>query len=417
MAYGLGVLLFALGILISVSLHEAGHMATAKAFGMKVTRYFIGFGPTLWSFRKGETEYGVKAIPAGGFVKIVGMTPMEDEEEAGPEDKDRVFWRKPLWQRTVVLAAGSATHFLLGFLLLWFTVVFVGAQNPAYAKAYDEAPKHTVVNVLPCVVVANENRDCRPSDPVSPAHRAGLRDGDRITKINSTTVTDYQQMVAAIHALPPGSQAVITYERNGVSAQTPVLLAAVQRPSDKNPRQIVTVSALGVSAYIDPSIPATVTYGPVEGIGAAGSTAGRIFTGTFAAIGQFPAKIPKLIDSLGGGQRDQNTPMSVVGASRLGGEVVSHGVWPVFFGFLASLNIFVGIFNLFPLLPLDGGHIAVAWFERARSWWYTRRGRPDPGRVDYLKLMPITYAVIILFGGLTLLTVAADIVNPIQLFK
>ncbi len=417
MSYGLGVLLFALGILISVCLHEAGHMVAAKAFGMKVTRYFVGFGPTLWSFRKGETEYGVKAIPAGGFVKIIGMTPLEDDEEVGPEDKERVFWRKPLWQRTVVLAAGSVTHFLLGFLLLWFTVVFVGAENPAWAKAYNDAPNHAVVDVQPCVVIANESRACRANDPVSPAQQAGLRDGDHITRINATPVTTYRDLVTAIHALPPGSDAVVAYERAGHPAQTTVHLASVQRPSDKDPKTVVTVAALGVSTYIDPSIPPTVTYGPVAGVGQAAATGGRIFTATFAAIGQFPARIPRLFDALAGGQRDQNTPMSVVGASRLGGEVVSHGVWPVFFGFLASLNIFVGIFNLFPLLPLDGGHIAVAWFERIRSWWYARRGRPDPGRVDYVKLMPLTYAVIILFGGLTLLTVAADIVNPIQLFK
>src|SRR5215216_5466629 len=127
MALVFGIIVFALGILISVCLHEAGHMGTAKAFGMKVTRYFAGFGPTLWSFRRGETEYGLKAIPAGGFVKIVGMTPAEeDEEEVAEADRTRVFWRKPLWQRTVVLAAGSVTHFIIAFVLLWITAVFLG---------------------------------------------------------------------------------------------------------------------------------------------------------------------------------------------------------------------------------------------------------------------------------------------------
>src|SRR3954447_7735478 len=124
----IGIVVFALGILISVCLHEAGHMVTAKAFGMKVTRYFVGFGPTLWSFRRGETEYGVKAIPAGGFVKIVGMTPQDDDVEPG--DEQRAMWRYPVWKRTIVMSAGSVTHFILGFVLLWITLAFVGIPNP-----------------------------------------------------------------------------------------------------------------------------------------------------------------------------------------------------------------------------------------------------------------------------------------------
>jgi len=131
---------------------------------------------------------------------------------------------------------------------------------------------------------------------------------------------------------------------------------------------------------------------------------------------EFPERVPAVVTAIFGGERDKNTPVSVVGASRLGGEAVENGVWVLFFFLLASLNFFIGVFNLLPLLPLDGGHIAVAWFEKLRSWLYARLRRPDPGRVDYLKLMPITYAVILVFGGFTLLTVAADIVNPVTVF-
>src|SRR3954453_9619480 len=120
MTYGLGVLIFALGILLSVCLHEAGHLLTAKHYGEKATQYFAGFGPTLWSFRRGETEYGVKAIPAGGFVKIIGMTPLEELE---PEDTDRAFWRFPIWQRTVVLVSGSVTHFLIAIVIFFIAVI------------------------------------------------------------------------------------------------------------------------------------------------------------------------------------------------------------------------------------------------------------------------------------------------------
>jgi membrane-associated protease RseP (regulator of RpoE activity) len=416
MAYALGVVLFALGILISVVLHEAGHMGTAKLFGMKVTQFFAGFGPTLWSFRRGETEYGVKAIPAGGFVKIIGMTPLEEDEEVGEADRHRVFWRKPLWQRTIVLSAGSVTHFILGFLILWFTAVFVGVSNPAYAQALDQAPKSTRVDVQPCVIVQNVDRLCRPGDPTSPAKQAGLRDGDEITSVGGKSLSDYADLVKAIRAAKPGTPTELTYLRDGASHTVTVDLVAVKRQLDPKSLKLSTVSALGVSTYVDPSIPATVTYGPIDSVGVAGQYVGNMFVGTFQAIAKFPEKVPKLFDALAGQQRDPETPISVVGASRLGGEIVENSVWPLFFMLLAVLNLFVGIFNLFPLLPLDGGHIAIAWFERVRSWAYTRLGKPDPGRVDYLKLMPLTYAVIIIFGLFTVLTVAADIVNPIQLF-
>ena len=176
--------------------------------------------------------------------------------------------------------------------------------------------------------------------------------------------------------------------------------------------ELQTVGVLGIAAQRPV---ATVTYGPVESVGQSLSYAGDMFVGTFRALGKFPEKVPKLIDALQGEERDPETPVSVVGASRIGGEAVQQGVWPIFFLLLASLNLFIGVFNLFPLLPLDGGHIAIAWFERVRSWLAAKRGRPDPGRVDYTKLMPITYAVVLIFGGITLLTVATDIVNPITL--
>ncbi|MGH8882728.1 MAG: M50 family metallopeptidase, partial [Stackebrandtia sp.] len=187
MAYVIGVILFALAILISVSLHEAGHMGTAKLFGMRVTRFFVGYGPTLWSFRKGETEYGIKGLPFGGFVKMSGMTEQEEDEEEVPEkDKHRIFWRKPLWQRTVVLLAGSFTHFVLGFLILWIMVSFVTAPNPAYAEELNDS---TAVTVAPCLTDDPE-AECQESDEPSPAATAGFKDGDRIVSVNGVNVAD-----------------------------------------------------------------------------------------------------------------------------------------------------------------------------------------------------------------------------------
>jgi membrane-associated protease RseP (regulator of RpoE activity) len=411
MAYLLGVVLFALTIFVSVCLHEAGHMVTAKAFGMKVTRYFAGFGPTLFSFRRGETEYGLKGIPLGGFVKIVGMTPQDDDVAAA--DEPRAMWRFPVWKRTVVMTAGSITHFILGFFLLWITLAFVGIPNPALA---DDTKLPAYVSVQDCVVASDNQSACLPSDKPSPAKQAGLKNGDEITSVGGTATPTYEDLVRVIRAAPAGPIS-ITYLRGGqTSTVTVTLVSALRHPiNDQNAKQ-TTVSALGVSGKLPPGVPTTVNYGPIDGIGQAWHYTGQTFVGVGQALKRFPDKIPALWHSLSGGTRDPNTPISVVGASRLGGESVQYGQWAVFLLIAASLNFFVGVFNLLPLLPLDGGHIAIAWFERLRSWLYARIGRRDPGRVDYLKLMPVTYVVILIFGGFTVLTVAADIVNPVTLF-
>ncbi|MFC4145467.1 M50 family metallopeptidase [Micromonospora mangrovi] len=413
MANLLGVVLFALFILVSVSLHEAGHMLTAKAFGMKVTRYFVGFGPTLWSFRRGETEYGVKGIPLGGFCKIVGMTPQDDDVEPG--DEPRAMWRYPVWKRTIVMSAGSITHFALALSALWIMAVAVGLPNPKFPSTEKEfLAEPAVVALAPCVVVENASRPCQAGDPASPAAQAQLRDGDRITSVNGRPVSSWGQMLDVVRATPPG-KATVDYVRDGAAASTTVDLAAVQRPPLGNPKGTTSaVSAMGVA--LRPSTPQLIEYGPVGAVGATADFTGNMAVQTAHAMQRIPQKVPALWSAITGGERDMDTPISVVGASRLGGEFVANDAWYGFFMLFVSLNFFIGVFNLLPLLPLDGGHIAISWFERVRSWLYARIGRADPGRVDYLKLMPITYAVILIGGVFTLLTVTADVVNPITLF-
>ncbi len=414
MAYLFGVVLFALAIFVSVCLHEAGHMVTAKAFGMKVTRYFAGFGPTVFSFRRGETEYGLKAIPLGGFVKIVGMTPQDDD--VAPQDQPRAMWRFPVWKRTIVMSAGSITHFILGFVVLWLTLFLVGVPNPTLNDQAKVNALPALVQVQPCVQMNADRLGCVASDPQSPAKAAGLHDGDKITAVNGAPVANYLDLVNAIRASKPGEN-TITYERGGVSTTTNVNLVAAPRRSVDHPEAApTTVAALGITQALPPDLPLTVRYGPVESVNQSVRLTGQLFSGIGTAFTNIPKRIPNLWDALSGKPRDPNGPISVVGATRLGGESVQHGAWTLFLSFLISLNFFIGVFNLLPLLPLDGGHIAIAWFERARSWIYARLGRRDPGRVDYLKLMPVTYAVILIFGGFTLLTVAADIVNPVTLF-
>ncbi|WP_091030211.1 site-2 protease family protein [Glycomyces harbinensis] len=420
MAYTIGIILFALAILISVSLHEAGHMLTAKAFGMKVTRYFVGFGPTLWSFRKGETEYGVKGIPLGGFVKIVGMTPLEEEEEEVTEkDKKRVFWRKPLWQRTVVLAAGSVTHFILGFVALWILVSFVGVvANPAYAEQVAESQETATVAVAECVAATGTDAaagDCAEGQIEGPAWTAGIESGDAVTAVAGTAVTDWDSLLAAVSDLTPGEPVEVAVERDGTERTVEVTPYAAEAETEDGGTE--TVARLGVFVYTDPAVSPTTAVGAIDGVGETVAYTGDMFKETFIALGQLPSKIPPLWDAIFGGERSDDSPVSVVGASRLGGEMVQYDQWAMFFMLLVVLNYFIGIFNLLPLLPMDGGHIAIAWYEKARSWVAAKRGRPDPGRVDYLKLMPLTYAVIVLLGGFMLLTITADIVNPITIFN
>jgi membrane-associated protease RseP (regulator of RpoE activity) len=417
MLYGLGVAAFALAILISVSLHELGHMITAKRFGMKVTRYFVGFGPTIFSFRRGETEYGLKAIPLGGFCKIVGMTPQDDD--VLPEDQPRAMWRFPVWKRTVVMSAGSITHFILALVATWFAAIFVGLPNPAIPQnAAETARAPAMIEVGNCVQVVVSQAQCTPgtgTDRAGPAAAAGLKTGDVITKVGTTPVSDYGQLTDAIRAAKPGPTR-FEYVRNGQAGTTTVTLVAAQRAPLDNPDGPVTrVAVAGIGWFTDQ--PASLTYGPIAAFGATGDFSWTLVKGTFSALGRIPDKVPALWHSITGQERDPETPISVVGASRLGGEAIQAGVPQVFLLIFISLNVFIGIFNLLPLLPVDGGHIAIAWYERVRSWLYARLHKPDPGRVDYYKLMPLTYAVILIGGAFTLLTITADVVNPITIFS
>ncbi|MEH1164270.1 M50 family metallopeptidase [Micromonospora sp. CPCC 205539] len=423
MTYAMGVVLFALGILLSLVLHEAGHMGTARMFGMKVTRFFVGFGPTLWSFRRRETEYGIKAIPAGAFVKIVGMTRQADDVD--PADEPRAMWRYPVWKRTIVMSAGSMTHFALGALILWGLFAFV--PLPDVAKLQSEPVQ--VGSTSPCVQTSwsvdpatKTERQCRPgADPASAAAQLGLRRGDVITAIDGRALRGWDTMTAAVRAAG-GRQVEVSFLRDGQHRTAAVTLPLAERVrldvvrdpnrsiEDITPADLEQVGVLGVT----PIVP-TSAAGPVVALGRAADQTGLMFTNTLHSLQRVPEKIPALWAAVTGGERDPETPISMLGASRIGGELSDRGEWPTFFLLLAALNFFIGVFNLLPLLPADGGHIAISWFEWARSLLYRRLGRPDPGRVDYVKLMPLTYVVILIFAGFTLLTLLADIINPITL--
>ncbi|MBB5872258.1 membrane-associated protease RseP (regulator of RpoE activity) [Allocatelliglobosispora scoriae] len=412
MIYALGLVALALALFVSVCLHEAGHMGTAKMFGMRVTRYFAGFGPTLWSFKRGETEYGIKGIPLGGFVKIVGMTPQEDDA-----DDPRAMWRYPVWKRTIVMSAGSVVHFILAFFIFWGVAATASLPNSAIDTPAEQLAQPAIVTVAECIPMVPE-KGCQDTDPKGAALTAGLKDGDQITRVGSTDTPTYLALVGAIRTLPAEQKVDITFLRDGVSQTVSVQPTVVERtPIDDPDGKKTKVAAIGVGQDFLPALKEPVHYNVVEAFPVAADYYGRTISGSFAAMKKIPEKVPALFGAISGDERDPNGPISVVGASRIGGELAEVGAWAQIFLVIASLNLFFGIFNLLPLLPLDGGHIAIAWFERARTWVYARFGKADPGRVDYYKLMPVTYAVIFIFGAFTLLTVTADVVNPIRIFR
>ncbi len=396
----LGIVGFVLLLLISVMVHEWGHFAAARRFGMKVTEFFVGFGPKLWSVRRGETEYGVKAIPAGGYVRIVGMTEL-DQVEA--EDEPRAFFRAPAGQRSVVLAAGSFMHFVIGAALLLFVFMALGSPTPST----------TLTEVSTCVP-AKASAGCTSTDPVSPAAAAGLRAGDRIVAVDGTPVDAWAQISARIRAAA-GADLRLTFERAGARQEVTVTPAAVDRP-DPDTGATTRVGFLGVT-------PSTVMQrsGPVDAVKETVTGIGGVLKGTAQALWTLPQKTVELAKVLFlGGERDPNGLVGIVGAADISGQLASTDA-PVaarvgdVLIVVAAFNVFVGVFNMLPLLPLDGGHLAVLWFEALRSRWARLRGRPDPGRVDTNRLLPFAYAVFVLFVGLTALVVAADIAKPVQL--
>ncbi|MET1073865.1 MAG: site-2 protease family protein [Umezawaea sp.] len=393
----LGVVLFALLIGVSIALHEFGHLLTAKAFGMKVTRYFVGFGPKIWSFRKGETEYGLKAIPAGGFCEITGMTALE---EVHPDDAPRAFYRQKTWKRVVVLSAGSITHFIVGFLVLYVMAATMGLPNlknePVIAAVSD------------CVQSGSATAACAEDAP-APAKAAGIQPGDQIVAVAGQATPTWTELLKKTQER--GGPTEFTVLRDGAEMKVTMDVPRVTREVTKadGTKESREVGAIGVQWQNN------FDYNPLTAVGAATSFTGDMFVNTWHGLLKFPEKIPAVIKAIGGGERDLESPVSVVGASRLGGDAAEQGLWQFFLLMLAGLNFFVGVFNLLPLLPLDGGHIAVNLYERVRDWLRRLRGKPAGGPVNYMRLLPLTYFVIFIGGGITLLTVTADSVNPIRL--
>ena len=384
----LGITLFVLALMLAIFLHEGGHFATAKFFGMKVERFFLGFGPTIWSFRKGETEYGIKAFPLGGFCKIAGMSPyendgnfLEDDRSANkpaatPTPPERQFRNKPAWQRAIVLAAGSFTHFIVAILLIWMVLVTIGVGTGQATTTIDRT------------VPLNAGTP-------SPAQTGGLEAGDEIVAVAGTPVESFEQLRAVLQ--DKGGQSItIEYVRDGQRR------TATVTPVEQDGRGFLgfqpgeETRRTGVLAALPESVQLfwDTTVATVKGLGG-------FVTGLADRISA-PEPVPAGAGGGGGEVGNGGGPIGIVGITRLAGQAVANNQWAIFIAILIQLNIVVGVFNLLPLPPMDGGYLAFVLWQVV-----TRR------EVDLRKVVPVAALIVGLLVMLTVGLVWLDITNPV----
>ncbi|HVD65044.1 MAG TPA: site-2 protease family protein [Lapillicoccus sp.] len=446
-AYIVGVLVVALGVGLSIALHEIGHLVPAKKFGVKVTQYMVGFGPTVWSRNKGgETEYGVKAIPLGGYIRMIGMFPpkpgdpenqlrasstgrftqlmdqarQDSMDEVSPSDEHRVFYKLSVPKKVVIMMGGPVMNLLIAFVLLGGILTLYGIPTAT----------PLITSVAICVpsaapTIDKPQPDCAAGDPASPATLAGLQKGDRIVSVNGTPVTLWDQVTPLIRK-SAGQTMTLVVDRNGsqVTLQAPI-------------------AALNRAAYVDTDKVKVDGNGKVvtEQVGYLGATpSGELIKGTVLQVPGFvwnaftqtasvvvnvPQKMVGVVQAaFGSGERDPNGPISVVGVGRVGGEIASADLGPesttakfmTLLSLIAALNMALFVFNLIPLLPLDGGHVAGALWEGAKRSWARVRGKPNPGYVDVAKALPVAYTMALVLITMSALLIYADIVKPVKLF-
>ncbi len=442
-----GIVLFVFGLLFSIAWHELGHMSTAKMFGIKCTEFMVGFGKTLWSVRRGETEYGIKAVPLGGFVRMVGMLPparqredvgakkmsrwramAEDAREASyvelsPEDQDRQFYQRAPWKRLIVMFAGPGMNLVLAVVLLG--VLFMGIG----------VPKETtqIGMVSECVVPAGVSiSECTDEYEPTPAVQAGLEPGDVIVSIggepagNGTVSQQLRQSLGATE---------FVIERDGERFTTDIDIVENELPArdadgnvvyetddrgdhvyDEQGRRVAATEAVGFLGVVFVNERQSLTVG--ESV----SEVGTMLVNVGQAIIALPSRVPEVFGAAFlGEQRTEDSPVGIVGISRIGGEIMSQGLpvidtVAIMLSILASVNLFLFAFNMLPILPLDGGHMAGAIWESVKKWTARIFRRPDPGPVDVALLTPVAYVIVACFLVFSVILLVADLINPVRLF-
>jgi len=426
----LGVLALIVGLSISIGLHEWGHYAPAKKFGVAISQFMVGFGPTLWSTRKGDTEFGIKAIPLGGYVAMQGMFAPSDKKRRGasgtdfaaieaPEvpdevDESRSFYRLSIPKRIVIMLGGPVMNLLIAFVLYAILLAGFGLVQPSL----------TVGSVSECVVAQSETPErCLPSDPVSPGFEAGVLPGDTIVSIDGVSVDTWLEMTEIVRA-NPGVTLDLAVERDGVIENLRITPMLTERYAIDERGEVLLddgepvfqqVGFVGIGSTLDTvrqpltSVP-QVVWGNIEGVA--------------RVIVSLPQRMVQVSQAaFGDDERDPNGPISVVGVGRIAGEIASiDAIDPSdrvasFLALLASLNIALFVFNLVPLLPLDGGHVAVALIDGVRRRVASIRGQPEPRPMDPQRLMPLTLVVVAALISMSVLLMYADIVNPISLIQ
>ena len=427
-----GLLFMLVGLGVSIALHELGHLAPAKLFGVRVGQYMIGFGPRLWSKKFGETEYGFKMLPLGGFISMSGMYPpangkpargmfraliqdarAANDETIDPGSEERVFYRLPVWKRIIVMLGGPLMNLL--FAIVIFTVLLsgIGAQQATT----------TIATVSECVLPAGSSQtECASDDPIAPAAEAGILPGDRLISLDGQPVENFAEATAIVQA-SPGRPVPVVLERDGKELTLTLTPVAAQRPTyDDAGREILNQEGEPVMrsvGYAGMGSQVSLVQQPL--------TAGTEFAiENTQAVASLIVALPVRLWDIGvslftGGERDPNGPLSVIGVGRIAGEVAATDApvldrLVVLLSLLGSLNIALFVFNLVPLLPLDGGHIVVALWDGIKRAWAKLFRRPPPAPVDATRLVPLTIVVAVLLIGMGALLFAADLFNPVKLF-
>lgn len=436
----LGWLLFLIGIGASIALHEVGHLVPAKRFGVKVTQYMVGFGPTVWARVKGETEYGVKLVPLGGYIRMIGMFPPErqpdgslgDEsqlrrsstgrfaalvddarrtslDEVAPEDTDRVFYKLPVHQKVTVMLGGPVMNLIIATVL--FTVILVGFGIPETTNTVGRVP--ACLPTEQTLRLPEEPTVC-PAGP-SPAALAGIEVGDTIVAFDGQQVSTWEELSVAIRGAAAGPTPIVV-ERSGEEVRLTADLVAAPRPTFNDQGEI---DGFEERTFFGISPTRELVQQPVSAVPV---TMWDITVRSVTAIATLPVRLYDVAKSTFTDEpRDPNGLVGVVGVGRISGEVVATDRLEVqakaltLLQLLAGLNLFLFLFNLIPLLPLDGGHVAGALWEGIKRSWARFRGKPDPGPVDVAKALPVAYTVSFLLIGMSILLIYADVVEPIRL--